>query len=52
MRQQGREELESILRSATEDDVGKEGMSVSINVMMCAKKAQMGMMDDALETDK
>lgn len=44
--------LESILGNATEDDVGKEGMSVSIDVMMCAKKAQMGMIDDALETDK
>lgn len=33
--------LEDLLGSATEDDVGKEGMSVSIDVMMCAKKAQM-----------
>jgi hypothetical protein len=45
--------LEDLLGNATEDDVGKEGMSVSIDVMMCAKKAQMGMLDDALpETDK
>ena len=44
--------LEDLLGSASEDDVGKEGMSVSIDVMMCAKKAQMGMMDDAAESGK
>jgi hypothetical protein len=45
--------LENLLGNASEADVGNEGMSVSIDAMMCAKKAQMGMFDDDLpETDK
>jgi hypothetical protein len=37
------QKLEDLLGNASEDDVGKEGMSVSIDALLCARTAQGGL---------
>jgi len=38
--------LEDLLGDASEDELGKEGVSLSFDIMICAKKVQSGLSND------